>query len=320
MKIFVYDKSFDGLLTAVFDAYFRKTFPDDLLSEGDALPLFYDELHTVVTDEEKAGRVWRGLQKKVSVSALGCLTQSWLSELPEVGMLIFRYIRKAIDSPRSIETNFGDPDVLRLAQIWKKVDGERVHLMQFVRFQKAADGTFFAAFEPQYNALPLTVHHFKDRFADQKWIIYDMKRRYGFYYDLQEVTTISFDDDSRESHLITGMLDESLMDKDEKLFQQLWKTYFKAICIKERMNPRKHRQDMPVRYWKYLTEKQKSVFISLYFRIKILLLVSSAFLVSIVFCKGTYSIRCTVTSGNSCINESKCPSSLFRFDLMTILT
>ena len=105
MNIYIYDKTFDGLLTAVFDAYFRKTFPDDLLSEGDALPLFYDELHTVVTDEEKAGRVWRGLQKKVSVSALGCLTQSWLSELPEVGMLIFRYIRKAIDSPRSIGAN-----------------------------------------------------------------------------------------------------------------------------------------------------------------------------------------------------------------------
>ena len=33
-----------------------------------------------------------------------------------------------------------------------------------------------------------------------------------------------------------------------------------------------------------------------------------------------YSIRCTVTSGNSCINESKCPSSLFRFYLMTMLT
>lgn len=106
------------------------------------MPLFCDDLHTVVTDEEKAARVWRGLQKKVSSSALGCLTQSWLSELPEVGILIFRYIRKAIDAPRSIETNFADPDVLRLAQIWKKVDGERVHIMQFVRFQKAADGTF----------------------------------------------------------------------------------------------------------------------------------------------------------------------------------
>ena len=58
-SVYIYDKTFDGLLTAVFDAYFRKTFPDALLSEGDALPLFCDELHTVVTDEEKAGRVWR---------------------------------------------------------------------------------------------------------------------------------------------------------------------------------------------------------------------------------------------------------------------
>lgn len=64
MNVYIYDKTFDGLLTAVFDAYFRKTFPDFLLSEGDALPLFYDELHTVVTDEEKAARVWRGCRRK----------------------------------------------------------------------------------------------------------------------------------------------------------------------------------------------------------------------------------------------------------------
>ena len=64
MNVYIYDKTFDGLLTAVFDAYFRKTFPDFLLSEGDALPLFYDELHTVVTDEEKAARVWRGFAEE----------------------------------------------------------------------------------------------------------------------------------------------------------------------------------------------------------------------------------------------------------------
>ena len=46
MNVYLYDKTFDGLLTAVFDAYFRKTFPDALLSEGDALPLFCDDLHT----------------------------------------------------------------------------------------------------------------------------------------------------------------------------------------------------------------------------------------------------------------------------------
>ena len=47
-----------------------------------------------------------------------------------------------------------------------------------------------------------------------------------------------------------------MRDEDEMWYQEMWRTYFKAICIKERLNPRKHRKDMPVRYWKYLTEKQ----------------------------------------------------------------
>ena len=145
--------------------------------------------------------------------------------------------------------------VLELAKIYKRVDGERVHLMQFVRFQKAADGTFFAAVKPQFNALPLAVDHFKDRFADQRWLIYDVKRQYGYYYNLTEMEEVTFED-PRQAHLVTGMLNETLMDNNERLFQELWKTYFKSICIKERWNPQKHRQDMPVRYWKYLTEKQ----------------------------------------------------------------
>ncbi len=134
MILFIYDHTFEGLLTCIFDAYFRKTFPDSLLMEGEPLPLFYDEAIHIATDEEKAGRVWRGLQKKISKHALFCLTCCWLSELPKVDEMLFRYIRKAINSPHSIETNFADPDVLELAKIYKRVDGERVHLMQFVRF------------------------------------------------------------------------------------------------------------------------------------------------------------------------------------------
>lgn len=255
MNIFVYDKTFEGLLTVVFDAYFRKTFPDALLLEDESLPLFYDEVITVIADEQKAERVWKGLEKKLSKMALAMLTTCWLSELPEVDMLLFRYMRKTIDAPKSIETNFADPDVLELSKIWKRVNWEQTRIIQFVRFQKAADGTFFAAIEPDYNALPLTIHHFKDRFSDQRWLIYDIKRQYGYYYDLETVTEVTFE--APEGHLISGMLDESLMAKDEKLFQQMWKTYFKAIAIKERINPKLHRQHMPVRYWKYITEKQQ---------------------------------------------------------------
>lgn len=253
MTIFVYDKTFEGLLTAVFDAYSRRSFPDLLLAEGEPFPLFYDEAVTIYTDDVKVDRVWKGLQKKISATALSVITVTWLSELPQADLLLFRYIRKAIDAPRTIELNFGDPDVLEVSKIWKKVTNERHRVIQFLRFQKAADGTFFAAVKPIYNVLPLTLSHLTDRFADQCWLLYDLQREYGYYYDGKETTEVRFEE--KEAHLLSGLLSEELMDADEKLFQQMWKTYFKSIAIKERLNPKLHRQHMPARFWKYMPEK-----------------------------------------------------------------
>ncbi|MDR3059161.1 MAG: TIGR03915 family putative DNA repair protein, partial [Prevotella sp.] len=127
------------------------------------------------------------------------------------------------------------------------------YIIQFVRFQKAADDIFFAPISPQYNALPLAIEHFKDRFSDQKWVIYDIKRKYGYYYDLDTMVEMTLDNDE---DLLSGKLDEKLMADDEKLFQELWKGYFKSMTIKERINLKLQRQHMPRRFWKYLTEKQ----------------------------------------------------------------
>ena len=84
MIAFIYDKTFEGLLTAVFDAYVRKSFPDVLLAEGEPLPLFCEETVTICSDKQKADRVWKGLEKKISKLSLSGLTVSWLSELPEI--------------------------------------------------------------------------------------------------------------------------------------------------------------------------------------------------------------------------------------------
>ena len=254
MIVYQFDRTLDGLLTAVFDAYARRSFPDILQGTDAPLPLFYDDLHAVVTDDAKAGRVWRALQKKLSAEALTCVTVSYLSELPELDMHLFRYVCKAVDSPVSIERNFADEDVLFVVNTFRKVRYERLRMLQFLRFQKAADGTYFGMMEPQYNVLPLAIGHFRDRFSDQAFLLYDRRRHYGYYYDHGELTRVAFDE--RLPHFRSGKLDESMLDKDEMLFQELWRTYFKAICIRERLNPRKQRKDMPVRYWKYLTEKQ----------------------------------------------------------------
>jgi len=253
MIIFRYDKTFEGLLTAVFDAYNRKTFPDRLLDEVEVEPLFTDECYTVITDEAKSDRVWQGLRKKLMPISCNMLRYVWLSELQGSDELIFRYIRKAFDNKHSIEMNFADDDVLEMRNLAKKVDKERCRLIELVRFQKAADDIFFAPVSPDHNTLPLTLEHFTDRFADQKWIIYDTKRNYGYYYDLRTVTEMTLDS---KDLFPEGKLDEKLMAEDEKLFQELWKGYFKSMTIKERINLKLQRQHLPERYWKYLTEKQ----------------------------------------------------------------
>ena len=254
MHYFSYDKTFEGLLSVVFDAYNRKTFPDGLLSEYDAVPLFSD-VHRIVTDEAKSKRVWDGLRKKISKEARYMLSVVFLSELPGIDEMLFRYIKKAFDAPKSIETDFADSDVLETSKIYRKVSREAERMRMFVRFQKAADDNlFFAPIEPQYNVMPLIIEHFKDRFADQKWIIYDQKRKYGIYYDLHTVTEIRFENPTFNT--LTGQLDAKLMHEDELMFQTYWKGYFKALCIKERLNPSLHVKLLPKRFWKYLPEKK----------------------------------------------------------------
>lgn len=45
------------------------------------------------------------------------------------------------------------------------------------------------------------------------------------------------------------------LDKEEGMYQKLWQQYFKSIAIKNRINPKLQKRNMPMRYWQYLVEK-----------------------------------------------------------------
>ena len=266
MIVYVFDNTLDGLLTAVFDSFFLHQQPEYLLAEGEQLPLFADEPHRVVTDSEKAERVWKGLEKHLSNDGLHMITISWFSEERTLNQPLFNFICKVFREPKgsacrdfqslSLERNASDPDVLEVRNTCRRVLHEQLRMKQFIRFQKAKDGTYLAVVSPDHNVLPLITSHFQDRFNDQPWLIYDAKRHYGYYYDGKTVIHVTFEDEaSVPFDLSNGKMDADVLSENDKLFQDLWRTYFKAICIKERMNPKKQLSDMPRRYWKYMTEK-----------------------------------------------------------------
>ena len=258
MKPFViltYDKTFEGFLSCVFFAYEQKIKPDAIQGEREPKPLFFDYSYHVITEEEKSKRVWKSLETKLSSFARKMIFNVWLSEIAEVEMLLFRYVCKNIDSPVSLEMNFGDDDILSVSKIAKKVGSEARKVIQFVRFQQTKDGIYFAPVAPRYNIISMTVNHFKKRYADQEWIIYDTNRRFGLYYNLSEVEEVTFDKQILDA-FTEGALVNDKASESEIFFKDLWKTYFQHLTIKERFNPRLQLQHMPKRYWRYLTEMQ----------------------------------------------------------------
>ena len=253
--IFIYDGTFEGLLSCVFSSYQEKINPDIILKDTEQKPLFYDHEHHITTDDERSKRVWNSLEKKLSSFAIRMLLGVFLSEVPGIEMRMFRYMCKNINSLISVEMNFGDEDVITLSKLAKKVGSEARKIIQFVRFQQTKDGVYFAPVSPVYNVLSITTGHFRRRYADQEWIIYDTKRNYGFYYNLSEIAEVTFSKDVMQS-FSEGSLSTDKASEDELFFRELWKTHFQHLTIKERFNPKLQRQMMPLKYWKYLIEMQ----------------------------------------------------------------
>jgi probable DNA metabolism protein len=252
MQTIVYNGSFEGFLCAVFDVYEYKYTDVTIVPSHKHQPSLFAAPHIANFDLTHSDRVWKGLQKKLTLEAQDQVYRAFLSELDGMEDILLRYIQYVFASEAFMEQDFSHPAVLQVFQTAKKVWREKHRMEAFVRFQRTADNLYYAVIEPDYNVLPLIADHFKVRYADQRWMIYDARRRYGMYYDLENVTLvqIEFTEEATAGRDISSVYDES-----EGIYQQLWKQYFKSVNIAARKNTKLHIQHMPRRYWKYLPEK-----------------------------------------------------------------
>ena len=261
-SIVLYEPSFEGWLSAVFYVYANRLQDDEslqLIAHDCYIPSLIAQATSVATDADNAERVLIKLHKLLGRSGMRNILWGFLSEKENIGTTLFQVIKYAIDSPsRHIMQDLGNLNVLDLVQTVKSVGREKHRMEAFVRFEHTTDDTYFARVEPDFNVLPLIGEHFRQRYQDQHWAIYDVVRGYGIYYDKSKSTP------SRPADLqtITNLDDTvlrnpaSIHSKDEQRYQKFWQGYFTNVNIKERKNPRLHKQYLPQRYWKYLSEKQ----------------------------------------------------------------
>lgn len=247
-----YDGTFEGFLSSVFYVYEHKLEIVSIEKDEKYEPTFFDNSVVILSEEKIAKRVWRGLSKKVSAQGKTKLYKGFLSEIPNIENTLLYFIRRALSSTVNIENDFTDSEILHLEKTVKKVNREKHRMDAFVRFRLTQDGIYFASVEPDFDVLPLNASHFKNRYTDQRWLIYDLKRQYGIYYDLDKIETVNLEISSEMNYQDKA---SSYFTIEELQFQELWSNYFKSSNIASRKNMKLHIKHIPKRYWKYLSEK-----------------------------------------------------------------
>ncbi|MEM8521775.1 TIGR03915 family putative DNA repair protein [Flavobacterium sp. PL12] len=253
MTILSYDSTFEGFLTTVFEIFEFKYQEPQIIKKDDSQQNIFATPIEIVTDITKSDRVIKKLTDQLQNDGVRTLIYAFLSEKVGVEDLLFKVINYALaNKSKNIMKDFSNDAVLQVSQLTKSVGREKHRMEAFIRFELLKDGIYFAKIDPDFDVLTLIMNHFKNRYQDQKWLIYDIRRKYGVFYDLKNVEIVSLDLDLK----LIDDKSSSVFSDSEIQYQKLWWEYFDHTNIKERKNTKLHLQHVPKRYWKYLTEKK----------------------------------------------------------------
>lgn len=238
---FLIDGTFNGLCTAVFNAYLTKKFPSSVIC-GNAQLSIDSDLVEIQTDDEKAIRVTKKLKKILNGEEFQNIKIALKSCDEAKFTVTFNYIVKTINAGFSISENFTDKTVFNFDKIVSRVLQEVHRFKGFIRFSQTEEGIFYAKYFPDNDINTLILPHFVNRYKDMPFMIHDLNHN-----------VISAHANGKTKTVLAKINPLKISDEASKLF----KDYYNAISIKERANTKTMLNFMPKRYHSNLPEKDE---------------------------------------------------------------
>lgn len=243
-KIYIYDGTFEGLLTIIFDSYVEKTLPQKIVSKSNYIENFLDKITFINTDYEKSQRIFDGIVNSISKDALYNSYYAFLSDDKEKEINILKYLCNGFDIGSEINNKITVSYVFKVINLRRKALSECHKLKGLLRFQEVGDNLCYASIHPTNNILEPLGKHFINRMPSMQFIIHDKNRDLCFLYNCKEYRIINSKNITIPS-----------LSTDEITYQELWKLFFNTIAIRERINPKCQMQFMPKKYWQDLIEE-----------------------------------------------------------------
>jgi len=236
-----YDGSWEGLLCCVFESYTAHELPEAILGpEAPETSLFGSK--TIVTDAGHAARVEVSLPQKLGHEAAELVRLTFFTCLPEKELWMLRFLRLGYQYGPQLLQFAGNDTVYRLQKAVQHLLSEAHLLKGFIRFS-VQNNVLVTTIGPKNCVLPFLAGHFKARFPEEHWLIYDAAHHMALAYRPYETAILPLESFSAAPP-----------DAEEAKFRALWCQFYDTIEIRSRHNERCRMTLMPKRYWKYMTE------------------------------------------------------------------
>ena len=237
-NIYIYNNNFISLLNLINTLIKNNTKPDNIKD------LFYTEtlLDNIINldiDENK------DILKLFNTNILKTVYYVYLSNDENKELIIYYFILNYFKHGKSIIYLKRLKCVHEATRIASYVLRENHKLKGFTRFSKLENNILYANISPENNVLPILSNHFSKRLKNELWIIHDTKRNILSIYDKHN---FYITDDSNFKLLNTNKMENEIE------IENMWKTFYKTIGIKERKNDKCRMNFMPKKYWKYMLE------------------------------------------------------------------
>ena len=239
--VLLYDGSFEGFLSLVYEVYYEKLSVDAIVKE---LPktLLFERFHEVFTDETKAKKVLEAITKHFTKDQQRTICNIFLCDSREHEMSLLEYIRIGFKNSKELH-NITNANFFYIQNLEKELLSLVHKMYGFTRFEELEDGTLYAKIETKFNIVPFLGDYFAKRLGNIPFIIHDVKRSLAFIKN----------DDIREIRSIASF-DAPTYSDDEEKFKALWKTFFKSAAIESRYNPKLQKSWVPLLYRTYMSE------------------------------------------------------------------
>lgn len=261
MVYYLHDGTPVGLLSALAAALrhgpVEKRCAESRIVQHDRFqPELFSETHCVGADPALAATFLRALAERLPVPVFRDLFPCFFAGEPDTGTALLTYVRLLLETDGKAADNWADETVRRMRKLSQRVCQEIHRLYGFLRFRRLEDGTYYATVEPDHAILSLLAPHFAARFADQTWLIHDLRRNAGVYYNGVNWVFLPKVEWQPELPGTHGGLGKGLagLSADEEFYQGLWRAYFQQIAVPARQNPKLQRQHLPRRYWRNMVE------------------------------------------------------------------